>query len=296
MKKALIFGMIAGLMAGICFGQQVLGEYDWSKVAQKGDLLGGVPMNLDGKSVLKLINTNDTPLQVHLIKMLSPKITTEFYAVEGQLKYEGVRGQGYLEMWNYFPAEKAGGPERGYFSRTLGASGDMGQITGTTDWRRFMLPFNRTGAGAPPTRLEINLFLPSQGTVYLSSVKLVQYSSGFGAASTRSDGAWWSERAGGLIGGFTGGSLGCLAGLLGWLASQGKARQFVVPATKALIALGALSTAAGLVALAMRQPLGVWSVLLLIGVILLAILPGRLKHFNRFYENLEIRKMAALDA
>ena len=294
--KKVVFLTLAAVLVSVCDGQQVLGDYDWSKVSQKGELLGGMPVQMDGKTVLEVVNTNDTALHEPLMKLVAPKITTAFYAVEGEVRYEGVAGEGYLEMWNYFPPVKAGAPEMGYFSRTLGESGVMGCLTGTSEWRRFMLPFNRTGATSAPTRLEINLFLPSQGKVYLSSIKLVQYAEGFGAASGASGTAWWPERAGGVIGGLCGAILGCLGGLIGWLASQGKARGFVVLTTKAMIALGALSAAAGLVALALRQPVGVWSVLLLLGAVLLAILPYRLKHYNRGYENLEMRRMAALDA
>jgi hypothetical protein len=294
--KALFLSSLCFGIVRVCVAGQVLAEYDWSRPAQSGQLTAGLPVTIDGRAALKIVNTNDTPLQAQFLKVLNPAITKKLYAIAGEVKYEGVRGTGYLEMWNYFPPAKPGMVEAAYFSRTLGDSGEMGKLTGTSGWRRFMLPFDRAGASGPPTRLEINLFLPAQGTVYLSPVQLVEYIGNFGGTQTDSANAWWPDWAGGLIGGIGGGVLGCLGGLLAWLASKGKARGFVVATLKSLIALGVLSAAAGFAALSLRQPYGVWFVPLLLGVILLAILPFRLKEYQRRYDDLEMRKMTALDA
>ena len=295
--------MKALFLSGLCFGivracaaGQVLAEYDWSKLARSSQLTAGVPATIDDRAVLKIVNTNDTPLQAQLLKVLNPAITKKLYAIAGEVKYEGVRGTGYLEMWNYFPPAKPGMVEAAYFSRTLGDSGEMGKLTGTSGWRRFMLPFDRSGASGPPTRLEINLFLPTQGTVYLSAVQLAEYTGTFGVTQTGSANAWWPDWTGALIGGIGGCVLGCLGGLSSWLAFKGKGRGFVLATLKSLIALGVVSAVTGFVALSLRQPYGVWFAPLLLGVILLAILPFRLKRYQQRYEDLEMRKMTALDA
>jgi RNA polymerase sigma-70 factor (ECF subfamily) len=79
-------------------------------------------------------------------------------------------------MWSYFPPIRPGVPEGQYFSRTLGAagSGPMGQIAGTSSWRTYTLPFDRTGTSAPPSRLQFNIFLPGRGAVYICAPKLTQ--------------------------------------------------------------------------------------------------------------------------
>ncbi len=253
-------------------------------------------VSLDGRSTLRVVNTTDTPLRSQLLEITNPPMMQKLYALEGEVKYVDVHGAGYLEMWNYFPPVKPGMPEAGYFSRTLGESGDMGKITGTSNWRHFRVPFDRTGASGPPTRLDIRLVLPAQGTVYLSQVKLVEYKGRFANTTGNATGAWWPDWAGGLIGGIGGGVLGCLGSLLAWLAAKGKARGFVMGSAKTLITLGAVSTTAGLLALGLRQPYGVWFMPLLLGVILLGIMPSRLKQYQRRYEDLEARRMAALDA
>ena len=48
--------------------------------------------------------------------------------------------------------------------------------------------------------------------------------------------------------------------------------------------------------MALRQPYGVWFVPLLLGVLLVAILPSRLKHYQKLYTETEMRRMTAIDA
>jgi hypothetical protein len=295
MKTKLLIGLVFGAV-GTCTAQQVLGEYEWPKLAQAGQLLSGTTTSIDGRAVLKVVNTNNTPLRAQLIKLLKPGVTKKFYAIEGEIKYEAVHGTGYLETWNYFPPAQTGEPEGAYFSRTLGESGDMGKITGTSEWRRFMLPFDWTSAKQAPTRLELNLFLPGEGTVYVGSLKLVEYAGSFGFNRAAAQNAWWPDWAGGVIGGIGGAVLGCLGSLLAWLASKGRARGFVLATLKSFIVLGVLSAIAGIVALGLRQPYGVWFVPMLLGAILLLISPPRLKQYQRRYDELELRKMVAMDA
>ena len=93
-----------------------------------------------------------------------PPVTESRYLIAGEVKYEDASG--YLEMWNTFT-------EGRYFSRTLGDVGLMAKLSGTSDWRPFMLPFNAE-AGEIPERLEINVVLPGGGKVELRNVNLYQ--------------------------------------------------------------------------------------------------------------------------
>jgi hypothetical protein len=217
------------------------------------------------------------------------------YAVMGEVKYENVKGDGFLEMWNYFSPLKPGMFEGQYFSRTLGQSGEMGKLSGTSNWRPFTLPFDRTGGNSKPTRLEINVILPSQGTVYLGPIKLVEYEGNLGLAH-KSAGAWWPDRAAGWIGGIGGTVLGCLGSVLAVLAAKGRCRGFVITTSIVLIGAGIMVAVAGVAAVMIGQPYGVWFPLLLIGVLLLAIIPFRLRQYQKGYEELEMRRMSAMDA
>src|SRR6266487_1876881 len=237
MKAILVLGSYLSLVA-TCSAQTVVAEYDWQKLAQNGQLRGGEAASVDGKSALKIVNRNETPLQLQLLKIPKPPISKKLYAITGEVRYDGIRGDGYLEMWNFFPPLQSGMPQGQYFSRTLGVGGEMGKLSGTSDWRAFMLPFDSTG-----------------GSV-----------------------------------------IGCLGGLLGWLAWKGQARRFVVAASWLLIGLGVALGLAAVVALSEKQRYAVWFPLVLGGVLLLGIIPFRLRKFLKHYKDLELRRMMAIDA
>jgi len=239
---------------------------------------------------LEIENTNDVPLTVHLLKVINPGITNLFYAVSGTIKYDDVKGAGYLEMWNYFPPVQPGLPEGQYFSRTLGETGDMQKISGGSDWRRFSLPFNRTGTTTSPSRLEINLVLPGHGTVYLRPIRL----DGYGAGMTSS--GWWPEAAAPWIGGIGGPVIGCCGGLLGVLAGKGKARKLVLAIWRCLFFAGIFSLIAAVIAFLSKQPYFVTMPLLIFGIVLTSVMGGILPMAKKRYDELEIRRMASMDA
>jgi hypothetical protein len=291
--------LLGSLIACLSFGQtgwsqKALGEYDWKDVAQKFRL-EGASLTLEADGALKIVFTNDT-MQATLLTIENPPISAEVYAITGKIKYESVQGDGFLEMWNHFPSAKPGLSEEAYFSRTLGESGPMGKITGGSDWREFKLPFDRTGTSNAPVRLQFNLVLRGRGTVYLSPVKLVEYPGAKSATGALFPGAWWTDRTAGWWGGLGGGLIGCLGSLMAWLAWQGKARRFVVAVLMGLTGLGVLCGIAALMALAGGQPYAVWLPLLLGAVLLLSICPYRLRQYQKKYEELELRRMASLDA
>jgi hypothetical protein len=99
-----------------------------------------------------------------------------------------------------------------------------------------------------------------------------------------------------LFGGIGGSVIGFFGGLLGLLASIGKARNFVLTTMKMFIALGILLTIAGFVAVVSSQPYAVWYALLLPGVILTLVFSLNLPSIQRRYDELEIRRMTSIDA
>jgi hypothetical protein len=134
--------------------------------------------------------------------------------------------------------------------------------------------------------------LPGGGTVYLRSLRLVE---NWDPAAWSEAGTWWSDRTGGLIGGVSGSALGVLGGLIGVLASVGKARKLVLGTGKVVAAAGAVLLALGLIALVGSQPYGVWYPLVLTGVIGMAVFGGLLPVMRKRFEQIELRKMAAMD-
>ena len=292
MKKSVLL-IMSVITAAKVMSQQTLGEFSFDQFSPDVRRMAGEPVQIDGKSGLKIVNTNPTALSVRLLTVTNPAVTKNLYAILGDVRYENVSGNGYLEMWNYFPPLKPGLPEGQYFSRTLGIAGEMGKITGTSEWRSFTLPFNRAGASGAPTRLEINLFLPGSGTVHISQLRMFEYTGDLPVGLSH---AWWSDRDAGFIGGLGGALVGCLGGLIGWLVSRGKARTFVILLTVLLVCLGGLCALAGLIAVALRQPYAVYFPLLLGGVLLLGIFIPAFAKYRKRYEDVELRRMASADA
>jgi hypothetical protein len=117
-----------------------------------------------------------------LLRIKKPNIIALKYARSGPIRYEDVDGAGYLEMPGYFV------PQGRFFSRTLGeaGSGPMAKIAGTSRWCEFVPPFDRTGTTAAPAQLEVNLYLPGRGVVFLQSLKLTQTGASMAPGTARS--------------------------------------------------------------------------------------------------------------
>lgn len=288
-RTALAAGLL-GSSSAISRADPLLIRHDWSHFAPTGANSPARVVDRDGQAVLEIVHEQDGPLQINLLTITNPPITTQTYAIRGEIEYQNARGDSYLEMWNYFSAAEPGLPEARYFSRTLGDAGDMAKIRGTSAWRSFSLPFNSQGAKGPPTRLEINLALAGSGTVRIRPLELVQFDGG-----SHISGAWWNDRTAGLVGGLGGALIGCLGSLMAWLASQGKARSFVVACGVSLLVLGGIAALALPVAFWRQQPQSVWLPLLLVGAILLTIMPGRLRQHLKQYEEFELRKIASAE-
>jgi hypothetical protein len=281
------------LLAAIIFAatvradEQVISTFSWNELADRGKLTAG---SLTGApdNALKVENHGVGATSATVLTINQPKITTDFYVITGEVRYDNVEGDGFLEMWSHF------GETAAYFSRTLGVSGPMAKLTGTSDWRAFTLPFNAKGASSPPSKLVINVYLPGRGSVFLRNLKLIQITSS-GAAPTHT-GSGWSDRMAAVVGGIGGVLIGCLGAVVEWLTVRGKAQRFVVNAVRVLIGVGVACVLGGFAAVALRQPHGVWYALLLLGVLVVLIFPLRLRSYQDRYREFELRRMTSMDA
>jgi len=172
----------------------------------------------DGATALRLQATAPGPTSFHLVTIDHPAVAGPAYVVAGQIRYQDVEGQGYLELWTVFPDGQR------FFSRTLGTQGPLAALHGESNWRRFELPFDLSGASQVPSRLEINLVLPGRGAVWLGPIHLQQTP----APAGKVQGVWWSERAGTLVGTILGGFLGVFGAIIGVLGGRGRARRLVL--------------------------------------------------------------------
>jgi hypothetical protein len=225
---------------------------DWAHTAVSGAT--AVPgQGPDGATALQ-IQGRSTGTLLHLVTINRPPLTAPRYVVTGEVRYVGVEGQAYFDMWSVFPDGER------FFSRTLDGGGMLAALHGDSKWRRFALPFVASGTAALPSRLEINFVLPGRGTVWVGPMRLQR----FGLPTVATTGAWWSERFSNL-GGVLGSLLGVVGGMVGVLAGRGKARRLVRSLVFGMVLVGAGLAAAGAVATFSAQPRYVWYPLLLIG-------------------------------
>jgi hypothetical protein len=225
------------------------------------------------------------PGTVPIVELDSPPVTADRYAITGTVAYDGVEGEGYLEMWSQFPDGSR------YFSRTLGTEGLLEKLHGTSPERPFALPFFLKPDSPRPVRLEVNVVLPAGGRVTVRGLRF-----GSGADALRTPGAWWSGEEAGAVGGAAGGTVGVLGALVGILSSLGRGRRVVLAALLSMGIGGAAVLAAGGVALALGQPYEVWYPLVLLGVLGTALGFALLPTARRRFEALELRRIQALDA
>jgi hypothetical protein len=282
---------------GICFScvsvasaEELLQAISWKTLRDEGNLRLGEVIATDGgvAGVLSLENTARGPISWQVFTIDKPGITSSRYAITGQVRYQDVEGSGYLEMWSCFAGDQR------CFSRTLETSGPMQALKGSSGWRRFVVPFYNKEGTPPPEKLILTVVLPGRGKVWLSPLDLVQFEPGEDPLAVK--GQWWKDRTGGLIGGVAGSIIGCMGGLIGWLTSRGRARGSVTAMLRAMQIVGVLSLIGGAAALLLAQPYAVYYPLLLMGLICALLGTGLVRTVRKRYDELELRKMRAMDA
>ncbi|MCI0638288.1 MAG: hypothetical protein L0Y72_05925 [Gemmataceae bacterium] len=232
--------------------------------------------------LVEIFGTGTMVTSVKVLEIEQPQVPSHQYQLSGKIKYENVQGVGYVEMWSAFDD---GLPPR--FSRTLAETGPMGKISGNSAWRDLVLPFY-SEPGNLPTKIWVNVVLPGKGNVFLSPLET-------GVAGPL-DSGWWGERSAGWIGGLGGAFVGILGGTIGVLAGLGKARRLVIGLCIFCIAIGVTAFLVGVVAVLVGQPWHVCYPLLMGGGIAASVCGFNLPGINRRYQQLELRRMTAMDA
>ncbi len=262
--RTLVLVLAATGFASAVGGEELVARLPWEERAAPWSERGVEVLRGPADEAAHLrLERRDAGPPLRLVEIEAPPIATRVYALRGTLRYEGVEGEGFLEMWSVFPDGSR------YFSRTLAPSGPLRSLVGSSPWRTFVLPFESAAGFPAPARLEVNLVLPGRGVVELGPLELVAFAPGEDPLAL--PGQWWTTRHAGLVGGAVGLLLGTLGALAGVLAARRRAPRLLaaIPVTMGIAGLAAL--AAGLVAVAMGQPWAVYYPLLLGGGIATAL-------------------------
>src|SRR5690348_9387123 len=103
---------------------------DWSRTAVAG--AAAIPGQGPGGAAALQLRSPAAGASFHLVTIDHPAVAAPGYAVTGELRYDAVEGQGYLEMWSVFPDSGH------FFSRTLapaGPGGPLAVLHGDSKWR-----------------------------------------------------------------------------------------------------------------------------------------------------------------
>jgi len=234
------------------------------------------------------IAASDVDATQLLFELNAPGIAATGYALKGEIAYTGVGGQGYLQLDNHF------GEQGTFFTKTLASDGELRSISGDAEWRGFTLPFS-AGDGSTvlePERLTLSVHLPDGGTVRLRNMSLFQYAAGESPFSGEPN----ADYVAGMIGGIAGTVVGLWGALVGVLAGRGRARGFVLNSATILLALGVVAFIGGLIGMALQPGSPVYYAMILTGVIV-SVVTGLLRRIlPKRYEEVEVRRMQALDA
>lgn len=189
--------------------------------------------------VLTVKNEGDEEKRITVATFEDPNVRSSQWIFRGRVRYEGVKGEAYLETVN-----TVGG--KNYFSRTLAGSGPAAAMTGTSGWREIVVPFDASSTGQHPTRIVLDVVLPKRGTIHLGEMALID-----AAHVTR---GLFSPGEAGLYFGLAGALFGILAGAMGVLARRGASRAGVMTIWSLLMAASLACLAFGLATAAIRQP------------------------------------------
>lgn len=289
MKKVTISSVFLFVCISVASGEEVVRELSWEKLKESDLLLAGEIQSFDPPGpveALKIENTESTPKTIQILVLDDPGVSAIRYALAGKIRYDDVEDISYLETWNHFSNGDA------CFTRSLADSGPLGNIRGSSGWRKFSLPFHSLREVGAPTKIVLNVVLTGRGTVYLSPIRVVQYGNAFTAATAHS---WWGLRVSIVIGAGGGTLLGILGAVIGILGGLGRARRFVMGLTASIFLVGVVCFVAGVVAVFTAQPYHVGYPLLLIGVVCSVVGGPLFFMFRRRFEQLELRKMTSMD-
>jgi hypothetical protein len=276
-------------VAGVTPAAEVVETVGWVAMEEAGNLIEGRVVQDGGPAYLRVGESEEGGGTFTVLRFGHPGISAPSYALTGQVRYQGVAGEGYLEMWNHFPGDQA------FFSRTLSPSGPLQALSGSSAWRPFLLPFTK-GDTEGPEKLVVNVVLPEGGQVDLRDLRLLQYPGGRAPALLGGprDG-WWGDRTGGRIGAVAGLSLGLLFPAIAFLLHAGWAPRATRAVTLLLQLAGDACLVIGLVALSTGQPYAVYYPLLLVGFLTALLSIVMLFRGRRLQALREVQRLEAMN-
>jgi len=263
--------------------------FTWPRLREEGKLVSGelLPVATEGWQNLRIENVGLAGTRIPIVVLDHVSPTVSKFAVEGQIRYENVEGEAYLEACAVLP------DGRRFITRTVADSGPLQRIAGASDWRPFSLPFDLMLELPDRVILEINVFMPGAGLIEISPLRMVNLSPDL----FRANRGWWSRREASWVPVVVAMPELIICGLVAFLTWKGAPRFRLVTALFLLmLTYGVACTVVGIIAVIDDQPYHVYFSLLLIGVMWAVAAPIVQFVSLRYCRRVELRRMQALDA
>lgn len=261
MRAALL--LCLGLWAAPAQAEEPVLEVQWDALAAAGGLLTGKVLPGVPGGALRIEADAEGPHNIVVWSLDKPPLSSKRWRLEGQVRHLNVAGEGHLILMSTLDG-------RDYLTKTVAPTGPLGRLSGHSDWRPFVLPFDAGDRPTPPDKLTLQLFLSGEGTVDIGSLRL--YPS-FDDALVADLGPrlGWNQATFGLAAGLLGSLFGLLGGVLGLLNASRKAPTLVWIIQKGAMALGVVAMGLGIAAIASGEA-GGWLISVgLIGVVVFAL-------------------------
>ncbi len=291
MKRA-IQVVVIFLICGIpsVFALEVVQEISWTQQGLEGRVQSlPVSETENGISMISISPENAAAGAVQLLDIGNPGVTATNWAIRGNIRYEGVSEDSFIEMWSFL------GENEGYYSRTLQKQGPMAAISGSSDWRPFVVPFFSKESAPALSKLRLNIIYGGEGVISIGPLEIVQFVPGEDPLGGIG-GAWWSARQAGLLGGLFGGLIGLLGALIGILTASGRFHSVVVNLLRLMIGVGLSALVLAIAAFLLKQPYAVWYPPAILGFIGTTIGFVLFPVVNRALQIREERRIKAMDS
>lgn len=239
-------------------------EVRWEDEAAKAPLVAGSLLPGTPGGALRIETDSDGPHESVVWVVENPPVKGKRWRLEGQVRYLNVKGEGQLVLLSTLEG-------RDYFTKTVAPSGPLGRLTGHSDWRPFVLPFDALDKAVPPEKIRLQVFLPAEGTVDLGTLRLYE---GFDDDLVKDLGPrlGWNAATLGIAAGLLGSLFGFLGTLVGLLGAMKKGPRPIKIVQRIAVAIGVVAIAVGLAA-TFSGAAGGWLISVgLIGVVLFSAL------------------------
>jgi hypothetical protein len=148
-------------------------SFSWTELKSERKLKAGTVLSPDDNTPFEQLRLTGPSRYVTLLTIENPQITKTGFNITGQVKYHGVMDNSSLEMVAIFPSGRT------FSVKAVGPNYSELIINGSADWTNFFMVFYLSSSlKEKPNKIQVQIHLPAQGTIFLSPLNLSQFNKG----------------------------------------------------------------------------------------------------------------------